>query len=141
MAKDASLFSSLNGAPKGKIYVTYDYDLNILGNGDVRCQHSHIYDVYHVPNLGANLLSIVELTKTKKTIEFLSYHFIVKDPRLATEIVASRILDPKGLYKLCDSPLIFSRTTGPTALVAQTNDKSQIWHEQLGQLNFQSIKR
>ena len=64
MAKDASMFSSLSGAPEEKIYADDDYSLIITGNGDVECQHSCISNVYHVPSVSANSLSVAQLTKT-----------------------------------------------------------------------------
>jgi hypothetical protein len=37
MAKDASLFTSLNEAKERKIYVVDDFSLDIVGQGDVSC--------------------------------------------------------------------------------------------------------
>ena len=57
------------------------------------------------------------------------------------ETVSSGYLDPKyRLYKLCDSPKNYFRSTGLTALIAQTDDISQIWHDQLRHLKFQILK-
>ena len=132
MDKDASLFSSLSGAPKQKIYVASDYALTIVGNGDVECQHGCLFDVYNVPIMSENLLLVAQLMKTNKTAEFWSDCFIVMNVRCGGETIVSRILDHKdGIYKLCDS-----RTPGLIAPVTQVDDISQIWHEQLGNLNF-----
>ena len=70
MAKDASMFSSLSGAPEENIYVIHDYALTFTGNGDVDCHHYFISNVYNVPILSANLMSISQLKKTKKNTEF-----------------------------------------------------------------------
>ena len=120
MAKDASLFSSLRGAIEENFYVTDDYTLSFVGNGDVKCYHGHISNVYHVLNLNANPLLFSQQTKTKNTVEFWSDNFIMKDLRLGRKIVASGILDPKdGLYKLCDPPMNVSETTGLTTLTCR----------------------
>ena len=95
MAKDSSLFYSLSGSLEENIYDVYGYTLNITGNGDVECQHRRISGVYHVPSMSANLLSISQLTKTNKTIEFWSDRFIMKDIRCGGETISFGILDPK----------------------------------------------
>jgi hypothetical protein len=62
MDKDASLFTSLNEAKERKIYVVDDFSLNIVGQGDVSCRHGRIVNVYHVPNLSANMF-VSQLTQ------------------------------------------------------------------------------
>jgi hypothetical protein len=42
MAKDASLFMRLNKSKESKIYVVDDLSLDIVGQGDVSCQHGKI---------------------------------------------------------------------------------------------------
>jgi hypothetical protein len=65
MAKDTSLFTSLNEAEERKIYVADDFPLDIAGQGDVSCRHWRIVDVYHVPILSANLLSVAQVNTNK----------------------------------------------------------------------------
>jgi hypothetical protein len=48
MAKDASLFTSLDKVVEWKIYVADDFSLDIVGHGDVPCRHGKIVNVYHV---------------------------------------------------------------------------------------------
>jgi hypothetical protein len=58
MDKDGSLFTSLDEAKERKIYVTDGIYLHVVGHGDVTYRHGRIVDVYHVPNLNSNILSI-----------------------------------------------------------------------------------
>jgi hypothetical protein len=58
MKKDATLFTRLNKAEESIIYVADDFYLDVVGEGDVACGHGKIFDIYHVPNLSANMLSI-----------------------------------------------------------------------------------
>lgn len=62
IVKDASLFSSLGKYVEQKINVSNNFSLDIGGYGGIPCQHSNIVNVYHVPSLSANLLSISQLT-------------------------------------------------------------------------------
>jgi hypothetical protein len=50
MAKDASMFSSLDIATK-KIYVADDIALDIVGHGDVTCLCGQIFKVFHAPSV------------------------------------------------------------------------------------------
>jgi hypothetical protein len=70
MDKDASLFTSLDEVVERKIYVVDDFSLDIVGQGDVSCRHGRIVDVYHVPNLSANLLLVSQLTQIGNIVEF-----------------------------------------------------------------------
>ena len=123
MSKDVSLFSSLSGVHEEKIYVVDDYTLSVTGSGDVECQHGQISNVYHVPSLSANLLSVSQLTNTNNIVEFWSNIFIVKDLRLGGEIFTSWYLHHKyRLCKLCDSfrlttSITTNATSGPTTLI------------------------
>lgn len=51
IAKDTSLFSSLDIVVEKKIYMADDFSLDITIHGDLPGQHHHIVDVYHVPSL------------------------------------------------------------------------------------------
>jgi hypothetical protein len=104
MDKDASLFMRLNKAKESKIYVVDDFSLDVVGQGDVSCRHGKIVDVYHVPNLSANLLFVAQLTQTGNIVEFWSDQFYVRDLKKGKSIVIGRILDlMNNLYKFHDS--------------------------------------
>jgi hypothetical protein len=75
MAKDASLFTSLNEAKERKISVIDEFSLDIVGHGDVSYRHGIIVEIYYVPNLTSNLLFVSQLTKTCKIVEFWSDQF------------------------------------------------------------------
>jgi hypothetical protein len=62
MAKDSSLFTWFGEAKERKIYVVDGFSLNVVSQGDVTYRHGNISDVYHVPNLSANILYISQLT-------------------------------------------------------------------------------
>jgi hypothetical protein len=63
MAKDSSLFTWLDEAKERKIYVSDDFDLYVVGQGDVTYRHGKIFNTYHVPNLNANLFLLLSLHK------------------------------------------------------------------------------
>jgi hypothetical protein len=69
MDKNASLLSFLDKVVERKIYVVDYFTLDIVGHGDFPCQHGRTFDVYHVPNLSANLLSVSQLMQIGKIVE------------------------------------------------------------------------
>jgi len=62
MDKDASFFTWLVEAEERKIYVADDFSLDVVGQGDVTYRHGNIVNIYHVPNISANMLYISQLT-------------------------------------------------------------------------------
>jgi hypothetical protein len=126
MDKNASLFTRLNKF-ESKIYFANDFSLDVVGQGDVSCQHEKIVDIYHVPNLNANLLFVSQLTQTGEIVEFWLDRFYVSDLNKGKLIVVGGLLDPMdSFYKFRDSN---RSELEPTALVSHTNERSKIWHE------------
>jgi len=63
MDKEATLFCMrLNKFEERKIYVADDFSLDFVGQGDVAYRHGKIFDVYHMPNLSANMLFVSHFT-------------------------------------------------------------------------------
>lgn len=71
MDKDTSLFPPLDIAIEKRIYVEDEFSLHTIGHGDVSFQRGQIIDMFHVPSLSANLLSISQLTQNGKIVEFI----------------------------------------------------------------------
>jgi hypothetical protein len=104
MTKYATLFMRLNKVEESRIYVVDDFALDVVGQGDLAYRHGKISDVYHVPNLSANMFSISQLTQTGKIVEFWPDRFYVWDLKKGKSIVIDGVLDPTdNLYKFCDS--------------------------------------
>ena len=77
MDKYATLFMRLNKTKDSRIYVADDFDLDVAGHGDVACGHGIFLDIYHVPNLSANLLFVAQLIHTCNIVEFWLDQFYV----------------------------------------------------------------
>lgn len=131
------MFTSLDFALENKTYVVDDLGLYIIGHGNVAFQWGWIVDVFHVPCLSVNLLSVSQLTQTGKIVELCPNNFFIKNLK-DKMIVFDGILDPTNcLYKLHDQPQLES---GMMNLIAKAEKHSITWHEWLGNLNFRSLK-
>jgi hypothetical protein len=62
MAKDNSWFSYFEIVIEKDIFVANDFVLNITGHGDIACRRGHVVDMFHVPSLSVDLLSVFQLT-------------------------------------------------------------------------------
>ena len=109
MAKDASLFSSLDSTLEKKIYVVDDFGFDIDGHAEVTCRCGQIIDMFHVYCISINQLSISQLTQTNKIVELWPNHFFIKDLWKNKLIVANGVFDPKDwLYKFYNLPSLES---------------------------------
>jgi hypothetical protein len=95
MAKDDSLFSSLNKDMEDNIFVVSDYMLTIASSGSIDCENGVISNVYLVPQLSANLLHVPQITHIGKKVEFWPNNFVVKDIDNNFIVVFVGTLDPK----------------------------------------------
>jgi hypothetical protein len=135
--KDASLFMWLDEAKERKIYITRDFALDFVSQGDVIYQNGKIVNIYHVSNLSTNLFFIAQLTQTSKIVEFYPYRLYVHDLKKGRSIIVDGLLDPtSSLYKFS---YMNQPDTESTTLISHTNEISQIFHERLEHLNFQSL--
>jgi hypothetical protein len=95
MAMHVSLFSCLSEAEQENIFVSYDYALIVINSGRVDCENGMIIDVYHVPHLGEIFLSVPQLTKIGKKVEFYPKTFVVKDINIHFEVFMEVTTNPR----------------------------------------------
>jgi hypothetical protein len=81
MDKDKNIFSALNECNTNKIFVGDDRSLSVVGSGTIQVDNGHFNDVFCVPSLSCNLLSIYQVTHSGegKTVEFLPHQLVIKD--------------------------------------------------------------
>ena len=95
MAKEKSMFSSLNDCNTKHIYVGDDRSLRVVGSGTIHLDNGQFNDVLCVSTLSCNLLSVYQITHSSegKTIEFSPPDFVIKDLEYPKLILATGIAD------------------------------------------------
>jgi hypothetical protein len=95
MAKDKSIFSSLNECNTKIMFVGDDRSLNVVGYGTIQVDNGHLNDVLCVPSLSRNLLSVYQITHSVrgKTIEFSPHQVVIKDLKYSMHVLAIGIVD------------------------------------------------
>jgi transposase InsO family protein len=92
-----------------------------------------LYDVYFIPKLKSNLISLGQLTEIGYKIEMDDDLIEVtekSDMRIIMRVQRSR----NRLYK------IELKIVEPVNLLANVNDQSWLWHDRLGHVNFESVR-
>jgi hypothetical protein len=93
-----------------------------------------ISDVFYVPSLSCNLLSVYQINSGEgKTIEFSPHQVARISKVLETGIVD----DITRLYKFDN----FGSSSFPSVFVAHSDDLRKLWHERFGHLNYHSLQQ
>jgi hypothetical protein len=102
MAKDKDIFYALNECNTKKTFVGNDRSLSVVGSGTVQVDNGHFNDVFCVPSLSCNLLSVYQITHSGegKIVEFSPHQVVIKDLKDPKHVLATRIAyDITKLYK------------------------------------------
>jgi hypothetical protein len=139
MAKDKSIFSSLNECNTKKIFVGDDKSLSVVGSRTFQVDNGHFNDVLCVPSLSCNLLSVYQITHLGegKTVEFSPHQVVIKDLKHPKHVLATGIADDiTRLYNFDN----FGSSSFSLVFVAHSDDLSKLWHERFGHLNYRSLQ-
>jgi hypothetical protein len=81
MAKDKSIFYSLNEFNTKQIFVGDDRYLSVVGSIIVQLDNDHLNDVLCVPSLSCNLILVYQNTYSSEgnTIEFSPHQVVIDD--------------------------------------------------------------
>ena len=95
MAKNKSMFSSLNDCNTKHIYVGDDRSLSVVGSGTIHLDNGQFNDVLCVPTLSCNLLSVYQITHSGegKIVELSPHDVVIKDLKDPKHILATSIAD------------------------------------------------
>jgi hypothetical protein len=138
MTGDRDKFRDIDSTIAGKVTFGDGSTVDIKGKGLVLFEGQSgdqwvLYDVYYIPKLKSNLVSLWQLTEIG--------HRVVMDDDLIQvaqknpEKMIMRVQrSVNRLYK------IELKTGEPVSLLANVNDMSWLWHGRLGHVNFHSLK-
>jgi hypothetical protein len=139
MTGDVLKFRDLDHAVLGKVRFGDDSTVDIQGRGTIVFEGKHgdhwvLFDVYYIPKLRSNLVSLGQLTETD--------HKIVLDDDLLevcekqSERMIMRV--PRTLNRLYKIEL---KTMEPRCLIADIGDQAWLWHGRLGHVNFRALSQ
>ena len=137
MVSTRDTFSSLDNLKGPKIVLGDDSITYSLGKGKIDLNHDSFNDVFYVPGLAANLLSVYHMThigSPKKVI------FSPDDVEIM-EISSGKVIT-KGVVDHTSKVYMFSHFlpySNPSTLLIHANEESKIWHARFGHINYKYI--
>ncbi|KAK8921677.1 hypothetical protein KSP39_PZI020061 [Platanthera zijinensis] len=147
---DSGCSSHMTGNKNLFVYIDESFTADVvLGDGNVQKiqgigtikvktvwnQTRYIYDVSYVPTLTANLLSVGQLLHKGYEVHFTSDSCTIINKSGETEIIAkmtSNRIFSLNLYP--DNEVVLTST-------AQIQQQTKLWHQRLGHLNGQDMKK
>ena len=138
MMGDLQKFRDLDRAVYGKVRSGDDSTIEIQGRGTIVFQGKYgdqwvLSDVYYIPKLRSNLVSLGQLTE-------IGHRILLDDDVL--EVLEKQSLRlimrvPRTLNKLYKIEL---KPVEPKCLMASIGNQAWLWHGRLGHVNFRSLK-
>ncbi|GKV27388.1 hypothetical protein SLEP1_g36561 [Rubroshorea leprosula] len=137
MSGNKELFSTLNEAMKGNIIFGDDTKIPIKGKGDVLIRskngsHLLITQVYYVPTLKSNILSLGQLLEMGYDIHLKDGCLTLRDG--SHNLVAKVPMEKNRMF------LLNVHMDHPRSLKTCVEEASWLWHLRLGHLNFGGLK-
>ncbi|GKV01270.1 hypothetical protein SLEP1_g13835 [Rubroshorea leprosula] len=137
MSGNKELFSTLNEAVKGNIIFGDDTKIPIKGKGDVLIRskngsHLLITQVYYVPTLKSNILSLGQLLEMGYDIHLKDGCLTLRDG--SDNLVAKVPMEKNRMF------LLNVHVDHPRSLKTCVEEASWLWHLRLGHLNFGGLK-
>jgi hypothetical protein len=139
MTGDLQKFTELDEGVTGKVRFGDGSSVEIRGKGTIlfRCRTGDQWalpDVYYIPRLRSNLVSLGQLTETGHQIELDDDVLEVHDKTTSTLVMKVK-RSQNRLYKIDLNP------TTPVCLLTSVSEEAWLWHGRLGHVNFRSIKQ
>lgn len=134
MCGDKSMFSELDESFRTSVKFGDDTRLSVMGKGNISIQKSRCYlsDVFYVPGLKNNLLSIGQL-------QGKDYEFIIKNGTCRIQHPKKGLIAEVTMTQNRMFPLYFGIDVLPCFSV-MVNDQAWLWHLRYGHLNFNGLK-
>jgi hypothetical protein len=139
MTGDVEKFKELDHAVLGRVRFGDDSTVEIQGKGIVVFQgkqgdHWILSDVYYIPKLRSNLISLGQLTETGHRITLDDEELVVCD-KLSEKLIMRIPRAVNRLYK------IELRVVEPKCLIVDIENQAWLWHGRLGHVNFRALKQ
>ncbi|TXG68564.1 hypothetical protein EZV62_003499 [Acer yangbiense] len=134
MARDLSLFTSLNRTDRTKVKLGNGQIVQAAGKGIVSIHTNKgpklIHDVLLIPDLDQNLLSVAQLLKKGYSLSFEKNCCIILDSN-GIEIVK---------VEMCNNSFPLSLDQVSHSALVSKHDNSVLWHKRYGHFNLNALK-
>ena len=140
MTRVKSWFSDFKDCSPCPVFIGNGTALKCVGTGSIACAmlvndapiSGKLSDVWYVPELTTNLLSVSCLTSKGWAVDFGEQECIIKS---AAGAVVAKAVKEDNMYRV----LMTAARTSAAAHVAATSQAAQLWHERLGHVGAASL--
>jgi hypothetical protein len=112
--------------------------VEVIGKGRIELTNGSFENVFHVPKLSVNLLSVYQMKNsgTGKKLFFTPNFVDIYDMQTNSRVATGEVNHQSRLYT-------FSEFIEPdsTLLLTHVDESSRIWHERFGHLNFRYMQQ
>lgn len=142
MSGDKELFSTLNDKFKHSVKLGNDKRMKVSGKGNVRLVlHRKAYtisDVYYVPELKNNLLSIGQFQDNNLTV--IMQKGMCKIYHEEKGLIAESMMRPNRTFILFDQSDEGARPREQRCLQITTEEMPKLWHERYGHISHRGMR-
>jgi transposase InsO family protein len=141
MTGNRELLSSIDSSISSDITLGNDYLVKVQGRGTVpiltkQNVKKDISNVYHVPDLKHNLLSVGQLIEKGYKVLFEGVSCKIYDRKPSRKLISEIYMTPNRMFPLT---LRTANLSQPYAQNASTMNETMVWHTRFGHLPFQSL--
>ena len=120
------------------IYTANDSSMHVSHQGTISTPNLSVSNVYHIPQLTHNLLSVGQLTELGFSLTFSSNGVVLQDPQTGQIIGTARKVE--RLFELISLHLPFSHLSAPTVSGTSPSSSLALWHSRLGHASISRVK-
>jgi hypothetical protein len=141
MTGNRELLSNIDSSIASNITLGNDYLVKVQGRGTVpiltkQNVKKDISNVYHVPDLKHNLLSVGQLIEKGYKVLFEGISCKIYDRKPSRKLISEIYMTPNRMFPLT---LRTANLSQPYAQNATTMYETMVWHTRFGHLPFQSL--
>ena len=120
------------------IYTANGSSMHVSHQGTISTPNLSVSNVYHIPQLTHNLLSVGQLTELGFSLTFSSNGVVVQDPQTGQIIGTARKVG--RLFELISLHLPSSHLSAPTVSGTSHSSSLALWHSLLGHASISRVK-
>jgi hypothetical protein len=141
MTGNKELISSIDTSIKSEITLGDDSQVKALGKGIVyvltkQDQKKDIHDVYYVPNLKHNLISVGQLMEHGYDVLFKGSTCLILDKPPSRKLIAKIQMTKNRMFPLNLRSVNLSQSYAQNV---SNTDETLLWHARFGHLPFRSL--
>ena len=139
MTGDLGKFKELDQGITGKVRFGDGSSVEIMGTGSIlfQCKTSSdqwiLCEVYYIPKLKSNLMSLGQLTEVGHMV-VMDEDYLEVVEKVTTKLVMRVRRTANRLYK------IELKLAEPVCLMGSIEEPAWLWHARLGHVNFRAMK-